>query len=173
MSTFLIFVTVVVGESVMLMERDTDRFDENYGLASTQSLKNKDIPEGGAKGTILPSYVSSHFLSFAQRSDRADAAVDLAPVVFLPNADDGVAKLVTEDGSAIVRGCSDNTEDKGCEPQDVEYDRAWHGRERGGWGRHVCGIDKIGVDGKAAQLHRYLEENLRCGVSWIRFQKFI
>ena len=34
-------------------------FDENYGLASTQSLKNKDIPEGGAKGTILPSYVPS------------------------------------------------------------------------------------------------------------------
>ena len=31
------------------------RFDENYGLASTQSLKNKDIPEGGAKGCILPS----------------------------------------------------------------------------------------------------------------------
>jgi glutamate dehydrogenase len=30
-------------------------FDENYGLASTQALKNKDIPEGGAKGTILPS----------------------------------------------------------------------------------------------------------------------
>ena len=30
-------------------------FDENYALASTQSLKNKDIPEGGAKGTILPS----------------------------------------------------------------------------------------------------------------------
>lgn len=32
-------------------------FDENYNLASTQSLKNKDIPEGGAKGTILPSSV--------------------------------------------------------------------------------------------------------------------
>jgi hypothetical protein len=31
------------------------RFDENYGLASTQSLKNKDIPEGGAKGTIVRS----------------------------------------------------------------------------------------------------------------------
>lgn len=30
-------------------------FDENYNLAATQSLKNKDIPEGGAKGTILPS----------------------------------------------------------------------------------------------------------------------
>ena len=34
-------------------------FDENYGLAATQNLKNKDIPEGGAKGTILPAYVFS------------------------------------------------------------------------------------------------------------------
>lgn len=29
-------------------------FDENYNLALTQQRKNKDIPEGGAKGTILP-----------------------------------------------------------------------------------------------------------------------
>jgi glutamate dehydrogenase len=28
-------------------------FDENYALASTQQRKNKDIPEGGSKGTIL------------------------------------------------------------------------------------------------------------------------
>lgn len=28
-------------------------FDENYMLASTQQRKNKDIPEGGSKGTIL------------------------------------------------------------------------------------------------------------------------
>lgn len=28
-------------------------FDENYNLASTQSRKNKDIPEGGSKGVIL------------------------------------------------------------------------------------------------------------------------
>jgi NAD-specific glutamate dehydrogenase len=32
-------------------------FDENYALASTQALKNKDIPEGGAKGVILPECV--------------------------------------------------------------------------------------------------------------------
>jgi len=38
-------------------------FDENYNLAYTQSLKNKDIPEGGAKGTILPSYVAVFFFS--------------------------------------------------------------------------------------------------------------
>ncbi len=28
-------------------------FDENYNLAFTQQKKNKDIPEGGSKGTIL------------------------------------------------------------------------------------------------------------------------
>ncbi|KAI9338539.1 Glutamate/Leucine/Phenylalanine/Valine dehydrogenase-domain-containing protein [Obelidium mucronatum] len=28
-------------------------FDENYNLANTQQRKNKDIPEGGSKGTIL------------------------------------------------------------------------------------------------------------------------
>ncbi|KAH8150618.1 uncharacterized protein LAJ45_05314 [Morchella importuna] len=28
-------------------------FDENYNLANTQNRKNKDIPEGGAKGVIL------------------------------------------------------------------------------------------------------------------------
>lgn len=28
-------------------------FDENYDLANTQQRKNKDIPEGGSKGTIL------------------------------------------------------------------------------------------------------------------------
>ena len=32
-------------------------------MASTQSLKNKDIPEGGAKGTILPSCV--HIIIFS------------------------------------------------------------------------------------------------------------
>ena len=29
------------------------QFDENYNLANTQQRKNKDIPEGGAKGVIL------------------------------------------------------------------------------------------------------------------------
>lgn len=33
-------------------------FDENYNLALTQQKKNKDIPEGGSKGTILLSWES-------------------------------------------------------------------------------------------------------------------
>merc|ERR1719240_580328 len=45
----------------MLLARDAtlyDRmqrflFEENYNLALTQQEKNKDIPEGGSKGTIL------------------------------------------------------------------------------------------------------------------------
>ncbi|OBZ71447.1 NAD-specific glutamate dehydrogenase [Grifola frondosa] len=49
-------------------------FDENYGLASTQSLKNKDIPEGGAKGTILPSLGASPRLCFEK---YVDAVIDL------------------------------------------------------------------------------------------------
>lgn len=28
-------------------------FDENYNLAQTQQLKNKDIPEGGSKGKLV------------------------------------------------------------------------------------------------------------------------
>lgn len=31
-------------------------FDENYNLANTQQMKNKDIPEGGSKGTIFLHY---------------------------------------------------------------------------------------------------------------------
>ncbi|KAJ7243753.1 NAD-specific glutamate dehydrogenase [Mycena rebaudengoi] len=49
-------------------------FDENYGLASTQSLKNKDIPEGGAKGTILPSIGASPRLCFEK---YVDSIIDL------------------------------------------------------------------------------------------------
>lgn len=40
-------------------------FDENYDLALTQQRKNKDIPEGGAKGTILLRWSSQ---------DKAEAA---------------------------------------------------------------------------------------------------
>ncbi|KAF4617888.1 hypothetical protein D9613_005743 [Agrocybe pediades] len=49
-------------------------FDENYNLASTQSLKNKDIPEGGAKGTILPSLGASPRRCFEK---YVDAIIDL------------------------------------------------------------------------------------------------
>jgi glutamate dehydrogenase len=36
-------------------------FDENYNLAFTQQKKNKDIPEGGSKGTVLLSMVQKKY----------------------------------------------------------------------------------------------------------------
>ncbi|KAH8924623.1 NAD-dependent glutamate dehydrogenase [Atractiella rhizophila] len=44
-------------------------FDENYSLASTQALKNKDIPEGGSKGTILPDLDATPRLCFEKYVD--------------------------------------------------------------------------------------------------------
>ena len=40
-------------------------FDENYNLASTQQRKNKDLPDGGSKGTILLGW------GFQDRSEAA------------------------------------------------------------------------------------------------------
>ncbi|MSR18717.1 MAG: hypothetical protein EXS00_06070 [Phycisphaerales bacterium] len=45
---------VVRPSSTAQFERESERlYDEVYGLASAQQLKNKDIPEGGAKAAIL------------------------------------------------------------------------------------------------------------------------
>lgn len=49
-------------------------FDENYALAATQNLKNKDIPEGGAKGTILPSLNANPHQCFEK---YIDSIIDL------------------------------------------------------------------------------------------------
>nr|ODN97728.1 glutamate dehydrogenase [Cryptococcus depauperatus CBS 7855] len=49
-------------------------FDENYALAATQNLKNKDIPEGGAKGTILPVLGANIKTSFEK---YVDSIIDL------------------------------------------------------------------------------------------------
>ncbi|KAI0927480.1 hypothetical protein AcV5_008009 [Taiwanofungus camphoratus] len=64
-------------------------FDENYGLASTQSLKNKDIPEGGAKGTILPSLGSSPRLCFEK---YVDAIIDL----LIPGQSPGIKEQLVD-----------------------------------------------------------------------------
>ncbi|MFC1628339.1 NAD-glutamate dehydrogenase domain-containing protein [Gemmatimonadota bacterium] len=47
-------VRLVRSSNRIVHEKNSDSlFDENYNLAHTQQQKNKDIPEGGAKGTIL------------------------------------------------------------------------------------------------------------------------
>lgn len=51
-------------------------FTENYNLALTQQRKNKDIPEGGAKGAILLNMNSQAFAEQAFR-DYIDGLLDL------------------------------------------------------------------------------------------------
>eukprot|EP00697_Spironema_sp_BW2_P001631 gnl/Spiro4/1218_TR643_c0_g1_i1.p1 gnl/Spiro4/1218_TR643_c0_g1~~gnl/Spiro4/1218_TR643_c0_g1_i1.p1 ORF type:complete len:1008 (+),score=334.39 gnl/Spiro4/1218_TR643_c0_g1_i1:114-3026(+) len=51
-------------------------FDENYNLASTQHLKNKDIPEGGSKGTILVNLDCQHLTTVAFQK-YVDGLLDL------------------------------------------------------------------------------------------------
>lgn len=51
-------------------------FDENYSLASTQHRKNKDIPEGGSKGTILLN-MDAQDKPFVAFEKYVDAILDL------------------------------------------------------------------------------------------------
>jgi glutamate dehydrogenase len=47
-------IRIVKSRNLTAYENNLDTiFQENYNLASTQQKKNKDIPEGGSKGTIL------------------------------------------------------------------------------------------------------------------------
>ncbi|KAL8278108.1 hypothetical protein RQP46_009568 [Phenoliferia psychrophenolica] len=64
-------------------------FDENYGLASTQALKNKDIPEGGSKGVILPDIGASPRLVFEK---YVDSIIDL----LLPGHSPGIKEQVVD-----------------------------------------------------------------------------
>ncbi|KAE9388877.1 hypothetical protein BT96DRAFT_947285 [Gymnopus androsaceus JB14] len=64
-------------------------FDKNYNLASTQSLKNKDIPEGGAKGTTLPSIGATPMLCFEK---YVDAIIDL----LIPGKTPGIKETLVD-----------------------------------------------------------------------------
>lgn len=64
-------------------------FDENYALAATQSLKNKDIPEGGAKGIILPSLGANPRRCFEK---YVDAVLDL----LIPGQSPGIKERLVD-----------------------------------------------------------------------------
>ncbi|KAH8620824.1 putative Bacterial NAD glutamate dehydrogenase [Trypanosoma vivax] len=53
-------VRMIISRENMYRRNKRTVFQENYNLALTQLLKNKDIPEGGSKGTIL---VSSRYMN--------------------------------------------------------------------------------------------------------------
>lgn len=57
------------------LKNSDEAFFEVYNLAYTQSKKNKDIPEGGSKGIILPHYTVSEFDIIFQ--NYIDAILDI------------------------------------------------------------------------------------------------
>ncbi|KAI0540886.1 NAD-specific glutamate dehydrogenase-like protein [Xylaria digitata] len=84
-------------------------FDENYGLASTQQRKNKDIPEGGSKGVILLD---------AKQQDRAREAfekyIDSILDLLLPAKTPGIKNPVVDlhgKEEILFMGPDENTAD--------------------------------------------------------------
>lgn len=66
-------------------------FDENYNLANTQQRKNKDIPEGGAKGVILLDISHQNKTSVAFEK-YIDSILDL----LLPPASPGIKDPIVD-----------------------------------------------------------------------------
>jgi glutamate dehydrogenase len=84
-------------------------FDENYGLASTQQRKNKDIPEGGSKGVILLD---------AKQQDKAQEAfekyIDSIMDLLLPADSPGIKNPIVDlygKEEILFMGPDENTAD--------------------------------------------------------------
>ncbi|KAG5637874.1 hypothetical protein H0H81_002837 [Sphagnurus paluster] len=95
-------------------------FDENYNLAATQNLKNKDIPEGGAKGTILPSLGANPRRCFEK---YVDSIIDL----LIPGQTPGIKERLVDlygKPEILFLGPDEGTADM------MDW-AAFHARERG------------------------------------------
>lgn len=68
------------------------QFDENYNLANTQMRKNKDIPEGGAKGVILLDWNHQDKVSIAFEK-YIDSIMDLLLPPTSPGIKDPIVDL--------------------------------------------------------------------------------
>ncbi|KAK3938367.1 Glutamate/Leucine/Phenylalanine/Valine dehydrogenase-domain-containing protein [Diplogelasinospora grovesii] len=84
-------------------------FDENYGLASTQQRKNKDIPEGGSKGVILldPKQQDKHREAFEK---YIDAILDLLLKAETPGIKNPIVDLYGKE-EILFMGPDENTAD--------------------------------------------------------------
>ncbi|KAA1103082.1 NAD-dependent glutamate dehydrogenase [Puccinia graminis f. sp. tritici] len=96
------------------------QFDENYNLAFTQSLKNSTIPEGGAKGTILPELESNPRACFEK---YVDGILDLLIPGKSPGIKDPIVDLYNRP-EALFFGPDEGTADM------MDW-AALHARERG------------------------------------------
>ncbi|EGG04598.1 uncharacterized protein MELLADRAFT_49084 [Melampsora larici-populina 98AG31] len=96
------------------------QFDENYNLAFTQSLKNSTIPEGGAKGTILPELDANPRACFEK---YVDGILDLLILGQSPGIKEPIVDLYNRP-EALFFGPDEGTADM------MDW-AALHARERG------------------------------------------
>lgn len=85
-------------------------FDENYALASTQQRKNKDIPEGGAKGVILLD-AEAQDQGESSFHKYIDSLIDLLIEGTTPNIKDKIVDLYGQD-ETLYCGPDENTAGK-------------------------------------------------------------
>lgn len=84
-------------------------FDENYNLANTQQRKNKDIPEGGAKGVILLDFKHQDKTRIAFEK-YIDSILDLLLPPSSPGIKDPIVDLHGKE-EIIFMGPDENTAD--------------------------------------------------------------
>lgn len=84
-------------------------FDENYNLANTQQRKNKDIPEGGAKGVILLDYAHQDKGRVAFEK-YIDSIMDLLLPPTSPGIKDPIVDLYGQE-EILFMGPDENTAD--------------------------------------------------------------
>ncbi|KAL2841205.1 Glutamate/Leucine/Phenylalanine/Valine dehydrogenase-domain-containing protein [Aspergillus pseudodeflectus] len=82
-------------------------FDENYNLANTQQRKNKDIPEGGAKGVILLD-VNHQDKARVAFEKYIDSILDLLLPPVSPGIKDPIVDLYGKD-EILFMGPDENT----------------------------------------------------------------
>ena len=82
-------------------------FDENYNLANTQQRKNKDIPEGGAKGVILLD-VNHQDKARVAFEKYIDSILDLLLPPTSPGIEDPIVDLHGKD-EILFMGPDENT----------------------------------------------------------------
>lgn len=82
-------------------------FDENYNLANTQQRKNKDIPEGGAKGVILLDVAHQDKARVAFEK-YIDSIMDLLLAPVSPGIKDPIVDLYGKD-EILFMGPDENT----------------------------------------------------------------
>ncbi|HEY9594952.1 MAG TPA: NAD-glutamate dehydrogenase domain-containing protein, partial [Spirochaetia bacterium] len=143
------------------LRNDDTLFDECYNLAATQNRKNKDIPEGGAKGIILPAAGASDADAEQAFKRYVDALLDLllsAGAGSIVGADEEILFLGPDEGTAgLMDWASQRALERGC-PWGKAFttgkdatlggiSHKEHGMTTRGVHRYVLGIlGKLGVD---------------------------